>query len=59
MLMTAALRSPTPRLNKENVSSRAYLVFKNEEDLAVFSREYDGHLFRDKAGKFNQGLMSC
>jgi hypothetical protein len=38
------------RLNKENVPSRAYIAFKNEEKLAVFSQEYDGHLFRDKAG---------
>ncbi|KAJ3731487.1 Smg-4/UPF3 family-domain-containing protein [Lentinula guzmanii] len=38
-------------LNKENVPSRAYIAFKNEEQLALFSREYDGHLFRDKSGK--------
>jgi regulator of nonsense transcripts 3 len=39
------------RLNKENIPSRAYIAFKNEEQLAVFSREYDGHVFRDKAGQ--------
>lgn len=38
------------RLNKENVPSRAYIAFKNEGALATFSREYDGHVFRDKAG---------
>ena len=38
------------RLNKENISSRAYIAFKLEDQLSVFSREYDGHLFRDKAG---------
>jgi len=38
------------RLNKENIPSRAYIAFKNEELVAIFSREYDGHLFRDKAG---------
>ena len=38
------------RLNKENVPSRAYIAFKDEEILAAFSREYDGHVFRDKAG---------
>ncbi|KAG2361050.1 Smg-4/UPF3 family-domain-containing protein [Suillus spraguei] len=38
------------RANQENVSSRAYIAFKSEEVLATFSREYDGHLFRDKAG---------
>jgi len=38
------------RFNKENVNSRAYIAFKDEETLATFSREYDGHLFRDKAG---------
>ncbi|KAJ7625291.1 Smg-4/UPF3 family-domain-containing protein [Mycena polygramma] len=37
------------RLNKENIPSRAYIAFKTEEQLAQFSREYDGHLFRDKA----------
>lgn len=40
------------RLNKENISSRAYIAFKNEEQLASFSQGYDGHLFRDKAGVF-------
>ncbi|EED84142.1 predicted protein [Postia placenta Mad-698-R] len=38
------------RLNKENISSRAYIAFKNEDVLATFSKEYDGHVFRDKAG---------
>jgi hypothetical protein len=38
------------RLNKENIPSRAYVAFKNEELLAHFSREYDGHIFRDKSG---------
>ncbi|KAI0342420.1 hypothetical protein BDW22DRAFT_1413639 [Trametopsis cervina] len=38
------------KLNKENIPSRAYIAFKDEETLATFSREYDGHLFRDKAG---------
>lgn len=40
------------RLNKENIPSRAYIAFKNEETLATFSREYDGHVFRDKAGEY-------
>ena len=39
------------RLSKENIPSRAYIAFKSEEKLAQFSKEYDGHLFRDKAGK--------
>ena len=30
--------------------SRAYIAFKNEGLVATFSREYDGHVFRDKAG---------
>ncbi|KAI0032071.1 hypothetical protein K488DRAFT_32579, partial [Vararia minispora EC-137] len=38
------------KLNKENVYSRAYLAFKSEELVAIFSREYDGHVFRDKTG---------
>jgi regulator of nonsense transcripts 3 len=37
-------------LGKENIPSRAYIAFKNEEQLALFSREYDGHVFRDKSG---------
>ena len=42
------------RLNKENIPSRAYIAFKDEELLATFSREYDGHIFRDKAGELTQ-----
>ena len=30
--------------------SCAYLAFKTEEFVAKFSREYDGHIFKDKAG---------
>ena len=30
--------------------SRAYIAFKTEEFVAKFSREYDGHIFKDKAG---------
>ncbi|KAJ7079765.1 Smg-4/UPF3 family-domain-containing protein [Mycena belliarum] len=45
------------RLNKENVPSRAYIAFKTEEQLAQFSREYDGHLFRDKAGNESYAVV--
>ncbi|KAH7912839.1 Smg-4/UPF3 family-domain-containing protein [Hygrophoropsis aurantiaca] len=45
------------RLNKENIPSRAYIAFKEEEQLAMFSREYDGHLFRDKAGNESQAVV--
>ncbi|KAF9224944.1 hypothetical protein BS17DRAFT_795258 [Gyrodon lividus] len=45
------------RVNKENVSSRAYIAFKNEEQVAAFSREYDGHLFRDKAGNESRTVV--
>ncbi|KAG2121258.1 Smg-4/UPF3 family-domain-containing protein [Suillus clintonianus] len=45
------------RANQENVPSRAYIAFKNEEVLATFSREYDGHLFRDKAGNESQAVV--
>ncbi len=38
------------RQNKEDVHSRAYIAFKTEEYVAKFSREYDGHIFKDKAG---------
>jgi len=46
-----ALIGDLPRLNKENIPSRAYIAFRTEEQLAQFGREYDGHLFRDKAGR--------
>ncbi|KAJ7594258.1 Smg-4/UPF3 family-domain-containing protein [Mycena floridula] len=45
------------RLNKENIPSRAYIAFKTEEQLGLFSREYDGHLFRDKAGLEYQAVV--
>lgn len=45
------------RANQENVPSRAYIAFKNEEVLATFSREYDGHLFRDKGGNESQAVV--
>ncbi|KAF8583443.1 hypothetical protein K439DRAFT_1661244 [Ramaria rubella] len=45
------------KLNKENIPSRAYVLFKNEEHLATFSREYDGHLFRDKQGNESQAVV--
>nr|VWO95268.1 N/A [Ganoderma boninense] len=38
------------RLNKENIPSRAYIAFRDEQILASFSQEYDGHVFRDKNG---------
>ncbi|KIK00982.1 hypothetical protein K443DRAFT_582423 [Laccaria amethystina LaAM-08-1] len=45
------------RLSKENIPSRAYIAFKSEEKLAQFSREYDGHLFRDKAGNESYAIV--
>ncbi|PFH50832.1 hypothetical protein AMATHDRAFT_47541 [Amanita thiersii Skay4041] len=45
------------KVNKETVPSRAYIVFKNEEILAQFSREYDGHVFRDKQGNESQAVV--
>ncbi|KAG2076243.1 hypothetical protein BDR04DRAFT_1207556 [Suillus decipiens] len=45
------------RANQENVPSRAYIAFKSEEVLATFSREYDGHLFRDKAGFYSRVIF--
>ncbi|KAL4069696.1 Smg-4/UPF3 family-domain-containing protein [Scleroderma yunnanense] len=44
-------------MNKESVSSRAYIAFRNEEMLATFSREYDGHIFKDKAGNESQAIV--
>lgn len=45
------------RLNKENIPSRAYIAFKTEEQLALFGREYDGHLFKDKAGNESHAIV--
>ncbi|KAJ7643884.1 Smg-4/UPF3 family-domain-containing protein, partial [Roridomyces roridus] len=45
------------RLNKENIPSRAYIAFKSEEQLAQFGRDYDGHLFRDKAGNESYAVV--
>ncbi|TRM66901.1 Smg-4/UPF3 family-domain-containing protein [Schizophyllum amplum] len=45
------------RPDKENVPSRAYIVFKTVEQVAAFGREYDGHLFRDKAGNEFQAVV--
>ncbi|TFY75793.1 hypothetical protein EWM64_g8219 [Hericium alpestre] len=45
------------KLNKENVSSRAYIAFKTDEMLATFSREYDGHKYRDKAGVESRAVV--
>lgn len=45
------------KLNRENVHSRAYIAFKTEESVAKFSREYDGHIFKDKAGNESQAVV--
>ena len=37
-------------MGKEGIPSRAYIAFKSEAQVATFSRAYDGHVFRDKAG---------
>lgn len=44
-------------VGKENIPSVAYLSFKNEECLAAFSKEYDGHHFRDKQGMYDLGNL--
>ncbi|KAF7439971.1 hypothetical protein PC9H_000308 [Pleurotus ostreatus] len=51
------LGKASKRLNKENVPSRAYIAFKDEETLMTFSREYDGHIFRDKSGNEFQAVV--
>ncbi|KAN0094534.1 Smg-4/UPF3 family domain containing protein [Tylopilus felleus] len=47
----------TKRLNKEGILSRAYIAFKSEAQLVTFSRAYDGHMFRDKAGKESHAVV--
>ena len=44
------------RVDKESVSSRAYIAFKSAEQVSQFSREYDGHLFRDKQGDSSSSM---
>lgn len=38
------------RFSSTSLMSRAYIAFKSPEELATFSLNYDGHLFRDKQG---------
>ncbi|KAH6891765.1 Smg-4/UPF3 family-domain-containing protein [Coprinopsis sp. MPI-PUGE-AT-0042] len=45
------------RDNKENIPSRAYVAFKDDLALATFSQEFDGHLFRDKAGNESYAIV--
>ena len=40
------------RYNKENIPSRAYILFRRAEFLAAFSQAFDGHIYRDKTGEF-------
>ena len=40
------------RLNKENIYSPAYVAFRTEKLVAKFSREYGGHIFKDKGLSF-------
>ncbi|KAF9448098.1 hypothetical protein P691DRAFT_801340 [Macrolepiota fuliginosa MF-IS2] len=48
---------PRKRVNKENIPSRAYIVFKTPEQLSIFGREYDGHKFVDKAGNESYAIV--
>lgn len=45
------------RLNKEDIPTRAYIQFKSLEQIAAFSKEYDGHVFRDKQGAFRRNIL--
>lgn len=36
--------------DKDDVNSRAYIVFKSLEHLVVFFKAYDGWTFKDKKG---------
>lgn len=38
------------RVTASSIMSRAYIAFKSPEELATFSQNYDGHMFRDKQG---------
>ncbi|KAF8311294.1 hypothetical protein DL93DRAFT_2169168 [Clavulina sp. PMI_390] len=45
------------RPEKPNVTSRAYIAFKSPEQVVRFSKEYDGHLFRDKQGNESYAVV--
>ncbi|KZS98371.1 hypothetical protein SISNIDRAFT_481119 [Sistotremastrum niveocremeum HHB9708] len=45
------------RPHKENIPSRAYILFKDEDHLALFSKGFDGHVFRDKQGRESQAIV--
>ena len=42
----------------EGSTRRTYIAFRTEELVAKFSREYDEHIFKDKAGLSYQPLFS-
>ncbi|KZT56986.1 hypothetical protein CALCODRAFT_470248 [Calocera cornea HHB12733] len=46
-----------PKLERENVPSRAYIMFKTPEQVAQFSGGYNGHVFRDKQGHESQAVV--
>ncbi|EJU05580.1 hypothetical protein DACRYDRAFT_104067 [Dacryopinax primogenitus] len=46
-----------PKLENENVPSRAYIMFKTPEQVAQFSSAYNGHAFRDKQGRESQAVV--
>jgi regulator of nonsense transcripts 3 len=45
-------------LNKEDIPSRAYIQFNNAEQISIFSKEYDGHVFRDKQGDLSPSWIA-
>ena len=50
IILSLMVRLRSEGLNKENVHSRANIAFGTEELVARSSREYDGRIFKDKAG---------
>ncbi|KAH8928350.1 hypothetical protein BT69DRAFT_1346661 [Atractiella rhizophila] len=43
--------------NKHDINSRAYITFKNYDDLLAFHQGFDGWLFRDKQGTVYQAVV--
>ncbi|KAF8682478.1 Utp21 protein [Rhizoctonia solani] len=45
------------KLNRENTPSRAYVEFVTPEAVVAFSRDYNGHVFRDKQGNESAAVV--
>lgn len=49
--LNRTLLRPRSNKDKDDIHSRAYILFKSPDALVAFHRAYDGWNFRDKTGK--------